>query len=420
MGIKQKLEYFFNPIFLSVFICLLFFYLPKNEINLGNNLKSLVEKESITKIYCYIENSPSKVSSGKSYMCKARILEIQDKNGIKASAFGKVNLLIPSKMVEAYYPGKLYSLNKGKNFLYEAGAYFYFEGNLTGDFFNVKKCLDSFWPENIYGRVDYFRALCRLQFKRMTYAWGKAGALLLSLLSGSREYLDKKVGDIFRNAGLSHILALSGMHLSIFTSLAVFIGKKLKSKKATYILQLITLFLFVWFAGFSPSLLRAFIFSSLLFISLLAGYKKPDLLITLAFTFLLQVIISPEDIYSIAFKLSYGALTGILLFSDLINGFLEKLIPEKISSSISASTAAQLFTGPICIKAFGALYPIGIISSLFISPLISFFIILGLILIILTLLLPVLLPYSEFIMNILYNLIILITGTFAKAPRINF
>lgn len=420
MRIIRKLKYFYNPIFLSVFICLLIFYLPKKQLDLGDNLKSLLNQNQITKIYCYMENSPVKVSSGKSYLCKARLIEIEDNKGLKSSAQGRISLLIPCNLVEAYYPGKLYSIANGNNHLYEAGSYYSFEGKLSNGFFQVQKCLNSYWPKNIYGRVDYFRSLCRLQFKRMMYAWGKAGALFLSLLSGSREYLETKVGELFRNSGLSHILALSGMHLSIFTSLAVFVGKKLKSKKVTYILQLTTLFLFVWFAGFSPSLLRAFIFSSLLFISLLAGYKNPDLLIVLSFTFLLQVIISPQDIYSIAFKLSYGALAGILLLSDFINSFISKFIPQKISSSISASCAAQIFTGPICIKNFGCIYPIGIISSIFISPLISLFIILGLLLLIITLLIPCFLPCSEFIMNILYNLIILITGTFSKAPRINF
>ena len=167
MRIIRKLQYFYNPIFLSVFICLLIFYLPKKQLDLGDNLKSLLNQNQITKIYCYMENSPVKVSSGKSYLCKARLIEIEDNKGLKSSAQGRISLLIPCNLVEAYYPGKLYSITNGNNHLYEAGSYYSFEGKLSNGFFQVKKCLNSYWPKNIYGRVDYFRSLCRLQFKRM-------------------------------------------------------------------------------------------------------------------------------------------------------------------------------------------------------------------------------------------------------------
>ena len=48
------------------------------------------------------------------------------------------------------------------------------------------------------------------------YMWGSAGGLLLALLSASKEYTSSAFSDAFRLAGLSHILALSGMHVSIF------------------------------------------------------------------------------------------------------------------------------------------------------------------------------------------------------------
>ena len=72
-----------------------------------------------------------------------------------------------------------------------------------------------------------FRALCRLYFKRMMFAWGSAGGLLLALLCGARDFTESETADAFRMAGLSHILALSGMHLSLFYGLAAFAGKKL-------------------------------------------------------------------------------------------------------------------------------------------------------------------------------------------------
>ena len=124
-------------------------------------------------------------------------------------------------------------------------------------------------------------------FKRLMYKWGNAGGLLLALLCGAREYTDIAIAENFKNAGLSHVLALSGMHLSMFSSIAVLIGNKIGRKKLTYAIRIIVLILFVWFAGFSPSLLRAFICSTLTLIALMSSSKNPDMLLILCFSFLI-------------------------------------------------------------------------------------------------------------------------------------
>ena len=81
------------------------------------------------------------------------------------------------------------------------------------------------------GKIQKSRAFCRLEFKRMMFSWGKAGGFLLALLSGSKEYLDIDLVENFKKSGLSHILALSGMHLSLLSGIAAFIGKKIGIKK---------------------------------------------------------------------------------------------------------------------------------------------------------------------------------------------
>ena len=83
--------------------------------------------------------------------------------------------------------------------------------------------------------------------------WGRAGGFLLALLSGSKEYLDSKISNTFRHSGLSHILALSGMHLSLISSIAGIVENKSALKKLGLLLKVGTIILFVWFAGISPS-----------------------------------------------------------------------------------------------------------------------------------------------------------------------
>ena len=251
------------------------------------------------------------------------------------------------------------------------------------------------------------------------YCWGEAGGLLLALLCGAREYTNAQTAEAFKNAGLSHILALSGMHLSMFSSIAVFLGNKVGRKKITFIIRIIALLIFVWFAGFSPSLLRAFICAMLLLISSIASVDQPDMLMILCFSFLLQTVISPSDLMNAGFLLSYGALAGILLTNKQLFKFYGKFTPGYIAASLSSSTGANLFTAPISLKMFGSFSPIGIIATTFVSPLVTIFIYSGLALIILCLICPPLVSASGIFMNLQYNIIKILVQLFAKVPSIH-
>ena len=247
------------------------------------------------------------------------------------------------------------------------------------------------------------------------YSWGAAGGLLLALLCGAKEYTSLELSSSFRNAGLSHILALSGMHLSMFSGIAMFLGKKTKRKKLSFILRISALFMFVWFAGLSPSLMRAFICSLLMIIASLANIKKPDMLIILAFSFLCQTIISPADIYTSSFILSYSALAGILLTNAFFRRFYTKLFPGYLSNSLGASTGAQVFTAPVSLYLFGSFAPVGVIATTVVSPVISIFIYSGLALIILSLVLPFLAVPSGIFINLQYTIIKSLVMFFSKA-----
>lgn len=413
-------EYFTKPIFLTTIICLLVFY---TGIKLPNPhpYKGLQKLEDAVEITGIIQNSPVKSSSGKTYYCNLEIQEVISKRGIKTSGTGSIVLYIPTDSAETFFPGKLYSSSKEKgSYLYETGGIYTFTGKYTENGFIVKECKSCHWAENLIGRISYFRALCRLQFKRLLFAWGESGGLLLALLCGAKEYTSTDVSAAFKNAGLSHILALSGMHLSMFSSIALFIGSKTGRKKMTFAIRCIALILFVWFAGFSPSLKRAFICAMLILFASVASVEQPDMLLILCFSFILQCTLSPEDITNAGFMLSYGALAGILVLNKSIFKLLTKFLPGYFASSLSASTGANVFTAPISIKLFGSFSPIGIIATTFVSPLITVFIYAGLALIVICLICPVFSNASGIFMNILYTIIKKLVLLFSKVPSISF
>ena len=406
-------KYTDNSVFLAALICILVFYSGLIKVKDRNSFISLIPHSDINAISGQLINSPQKTSNEKYYCAKLFVKECKGEK-LKGSAFGNIKIYIPVEIAEAFFPGKLYS--KAGAF-FEAGGIYSLQGSFgsDGQSFYVHSCLDYYFPDTIYGKLDYFRALCRLQFKRLLFSWGAGGGLLLALLCGAKEYTSSQISLSFKNAGLSHVLALSGMHLSMFSGIALFLGKKIGRKKLSFIIRIIALILFVWFAGFSPSLLRAFLCSMFMIIASLSNVKKPDMLMILAFSFLCQVIISPSDIYNSGFILSYTALAGILLTNKFFKSFYNRFLPGYFSNSLGASTGAQVFTAPVSLKMFGTFAPIGIIATSVVSPVVTIFIYSGLLLIILSLLFPFLARPSGIFINLEYTVIKFLTAMFSKA-----
>ncbi|MBO4533398.1 MAG: ComEC/Rec2 family competence protein [Treponema sp.] len=410
-----------SSVFLAAFICIILFYSGLVKVSDKTRLISFIEPGKINLIHGSLISSPVKTSDGSYYSARFKINSFKAQNGIKGQAGGSLVVYIPVDQAEALLPGKLYSKARlhgnEKAPLWEAGGVYTLSGRFGRDStkFYISECKDSFFPQTLYGRLDYLRALCRLQFKRLMYSWGAAGGLLLALLCGAKEYTSSDISLSFKNAGLSHILALSGMHLSMFSGIAIFAGKKIGRKKLTFIIRIIALVLFVWFAGFSPSLLRAFLCNMLLIIAALANVKKPDMLLVLAFSFLCQTIIAPQDIFNSGFILSYAALAGILLTNSFFNKIYSRFLPSYFAASLGSSTGAQIFTAPVSLKLFGSFAPVGIIATSIVSPVVTLFIYSGLVLIILSLVCPVIAGASGFFINLEYTVIKYLVAFFSKA-----
>jgi competence protein ComEC len=94
------------------------------------------------------------------------------------------------------------------------------------------------------------------------------------------------------------------------------------------------------------------------------------------------------------------------------------MFPHFLSDSLSSSVGAQFFTIPISVKTFGTFTPIGIFSTVIVSPLVTFFIYSGLICFLLSLIFPLFISTSGIFMNFLYTLITKIVLFFSQFPLI--
>ena len=200
-------------------------------------------------------------------------------------------------------------------------------------------------------------------------AWG---GLAAALLLGTRENLEGTLADSFRNAGLSHILALSGMHLAFISAMLAFVLKKPLGKKGSIIVGFAFIVCYVFLVGPEPSLVRAVIMYGLGSFLILTGTARQTLAL-LSAAFLIQILWNPASAYSISFMLSYLALAGILILSGSALVLLRGRLPSSLAVGISASTGAFLVTSPVVSAFFGILRPVGLIAGLIAAPLSGLF-----------------------------------------------
>jgi len=204
---------------------------------------------------------------------------------------------------------------------------------------------------------------------------GKAwGGLALALLLGIRDNLDTNLAVMYRDAGCSYILALSGMHLAVLAALIAFLFKKPLGFKGASLAGALIICLYCFIVGPMPSLNRAAIMYLLGVVTLLGAFPKEPLSI-LALSFLLQIIVTPSQGNSVSFILSYSALAGILLIGQPLYSLFSGKAPDFLLQPFTASCGAFLATAGITSFTFGVLAPAGIIIGLALVPLTTVFMI---------------------------------------------
>ena len=200
-----------------------------------------------------------------------------------------------------------------------------------------------------------------------------ARSILKALLLGYTEDLDQEQRDSFSTAGLSHVLAVSGLHLGIIWAviaalLAPLAWLHLHRVRAAIILVLLWGYAFL--TGLSPSVIRACIMVSVVLTGILIGRRARPMnsLFIAAFGMLLY---NPHYLFQVSFQLSFLSVFTILLFYKPIYNLLphSNYIAEKAASLLSVSAAAQIGTLPLVIYYFHELPLLGLLTNLIIVPL---------------------------------------------------
>jgi competence protein ComEC len=246
----------------------------------------------------------------------------------------------------------------------------------------------------------------------------KWGGLSMALLLGIRDNLDGEIAKQYTNAGCSYILALSGMHLAIISSVIALLLKKPLGLKGAALAGSCFIVAYVFLVGAQASLVRAAIMY-LVGAAAIIFALPADAFLLLCLSFLLQIGGNPASGDALSFILSYLALAGILIFTETIQAAARGLLPDVILSPLSASLSAFLATMGVSALFFGELRLAGILAGLIMVPLTTFFM-LGSMAYLLLGLVPYVKIAAGFLLNLLYLILEKVSYVASRAPPLTF
>ena len=193
-----------------------------------------------------------------------------------------------------------------------------------------------------------------------------------AILLGDNTRIKKDLKDKIRYIGLSHIFAMSGLHIGLVIAIFYFIFRKtVKNKRLIEILLLISITLYYLSVKESPSFTRAYIMAVVYLLGKLF-YEKINLGKTLFVSAIISILINPIAIFSVSFQLSYGAMIAITYIFPYVRKINYKKF--KILDYILFTSTIQIFLIPITVYYFSTVQVLSLISNLIFLPLASFYI----------------------------------------------
>ncbi len=207
--------------------------------------------------------------------------------------------------------------------------------------------------------------------------------LLKGILIGETTGMQEEVKENFRTANISHILAISGMHISYLMIGIRIVFKKLIGKRKSQIVTIAILVFYTFITGFSPSIVRAVIMGAIS----MGGeifYRKNDTLTSISISLLCILVYNPFLILHVGLQLSYIGTLGIILLQPTILKILkikkaktQRKILQKIKEILAVSLSAQIAILPILLYHFNTIGLYFLVTNLLVSIVIGPTIILG-------------------------------------------
>ncbi len=211
---------------------------------------------------------------------------------------------------------------------------------------------------------------------------GLYAGLLKGIILGEKRDIPYDVRLCFSKAGISHILAVSGLHMGIIVGVIFILFSVLfRGNYRLAVAPAIGIsFLFTLIVGFQPSTVRAFIMSSFFLFALFRG-RSSNSFHTLGIAGFTILGVNPSELFNPGFQLSFGAVWGILVINPLISRLFSKIfahsgektrkIAQPFWSLFSVSSSAQFGTSALVAMIFYRIQLVGPIVNMVVVPAVS-------------------------------------------------
>jgi len=281
---------------------------------------------------------------------------------------------------------------------YDFGRKLWFEGiGATGFYYGTIKKTGEIEP-GIFALKRNFQKLRHLIGRRIAESLpGRAGGIAIALITGDRGRMEKNDTENFRKAGLAHVLAISGLHMSLVAGGMFWLIRALLAlsgplalnypiKKWAAIAGLCTGAFYLVVSGASISTQRAFIMLFIMFTAILLDRPAISLR-NLAIAALIIILARPETVFSAGFQMSFMAVAGLIGFYELVRGWrannshrlkLTGPISRPLAKGVgffmaiaTTTTVASVFTGLPAAYHFHRIAVFSILGNLVALPIVS-------------------------------------------------
>ncbi|MFD0692870.1 DNA internalization-related competence protein ComEC/Rec2 [Paenibacillus sp. GCM10027628] len=193
-----------------------------------------------------------------------------------------------------------------------------------------------------------------------------------SMLIGMQDDLDPERFQQFSELGLTHILAISGLNVAVFLGVCMWVMRRLKLAKETYLLiSMLLLPFYILLTGASPSIVRAGLMAIITLYAARRGLLK-DVLHIMTIVAWLMLIWDPYYILDVSFQLSFLVTLGLIIGVQRVNDLLEEVIPSQVlRNTASITIVSQFISFPVSIYYFNQFSLLSWLANAVLVPVIS-------------------------------------------------
>lgn len=349
-------------------------HLPKNQKNHYNHTNLIKDSLVIFKAKIKEELKPNDYN----YKFYADFIEVNNK-----TTTGKVLLKISRDSSLTNLPkigdfvfgvGEWQTFNESKNPQFFDYKIYVFSQNIYNAISTQKShlCIEDNPDFNLFKSLNNVRNSIRLNLNNQDFTKENIG-LIEAFLIGQKDHISEETFRDFKNAGVIHILAVSGLHVGIILFFLTFITSFCRYSHLGRSLQPILIILGLWgfafLAGLTPSVFRATVMFSFLSLGGLLK-RRTSALNSLAMSAVVLIIINPFIIFQVGFQLSYLAVFGIITLQPRLQKLYipKNIIDRTIWSIITVSIAAQFAIMPISLYYFHQFSALFLVANILILP----------------------------------------------------